>query len=151
MEISTYALLGYAVLWSIFYWFLSQFIAQLSRDKWIDYVKSEESDEVLVEALQAVIEEIEIRMHDKLQNFQDTFFGSIGAMTAKAKNMDPMNNVRKAAKDGDWMSLMVEQAANKAGLGALVGQEAPKTAEKGGVTSPKTPQTTNYLIDYLNK
>ena len=151
MEISTYALLGYAVLWSIFYWFLSQFIAQLSRDKWIDYVKSEESDEVLVEALQAVIEEIEIRMHDKLQNFQDTFFGSIGAMTAKAKNMDPMNNVRKAAKDGDWMSLMVEYAANKAGLGALVGQEAPKTAEKGGVTSPETPQTNNYLIDYLNK
>jgi len=151
MEISTYALLGYAVLWSIFYWFLSQFIAQLSRDKWIDYVKSEESDEVLVEALQAVIEEIEIRMHDKLQNFQDTFFGSIGAMTAKAKNLDPMNNVRKAAKDGDWMSLMVEYAANKAGLGALVGQESPKTAEKEGVTSPKTPQTTNYLIDYLNK
>ena len=151
MEISTYALLGYAVLWSIFYWFLSQFIAQLSRDKWIDYVKSEESDEVLVEALQAVIEEIEIRMHDKLQNFQDTFFGSIGAMTAKAKNMDPMNNVRKAAKDGDWMSLMVEYAANKAGLGALVGQQSPKKAEKEGVNSPKKALNTDYLVDYLQK
>ncbi len=104
MEISTYALLGYAVIWTIFYWFLSQFIAQLSRDKWVEYVKSEESDDVLVEALQAVIEEIEIRMHDKLQQFQDSFFGSVGAMTKKAKDLDPMNNVRKAAKDGDWMS-----------------------------------------------
>ena len=151
MEISTYALLGYAVLWSIFYWFLSQFIAQLSRDKWIDYVKSEESDEVLVEALQAVIEEIEIRMHDKLQNFQDTFFGSIGAMTAKAKNMDPMNNVRKAAIDGDWMSLMVEYAANKAGLGAIMGQNSPPIAPKEGETPPNTAIKTDYLSDYLNK
>ena len=151
MEISTYALLGYALIWTVFYWFLSQFIAQLSRDKWVEYVKSEESDDVLVEALQAVIEEIEIRMHDKLQQFQDSFFGSVGAMTKKAKDLDPMNNVRKAAKDGDWMSLMVEYAANKAGLGAIIGQQDPKTSEKEGVTSSKTPQTTNYLIDYLNK
>ena len=90
-------------------------------------------------------------MHDKLQQFQDSFFGSVGAMTKKAKDLDPMNNVRKAAKDGDWMSLMVEYAANKAGLGALLGQQAPNTSKKEGVTNPKTPQTTNYLIDYLNK
>ena len=151
MEISTYALLGYAVIWTIFYWFLSQFIAQLSRDKWVEYVKSEEGDDVLVEALQAVIEEIEIRMHDKLQQFQDSFFGSVGAMTKKAKDLDPMNNVRKAAKDGDWMSLMVEYAANKAGLGALVGQNSPTTPPKKGKTPPKTASTTDYLVDYLNK
>ena len=129
MEISTYALLGYAVLWSIFYWFLSQFIAQLSRDKWIDYVKSEESDEVLVEALQAVIEEIEIRMHDKLVEFQQSFFGSIGSMTKKAADMDPMNGIRKAAKNGDWTSMMVEYMANKSGLnglGGLINQNSPK-------------------------
>ena len=151
MEINSLILLGYAVIWTIFYWFLSQYIAELSRKKWTTWVQSEESDDVLVEALQAVIEEIEIRMHDKLQQFQDSFFGSVGAMTKKAKDLDPMNNVRKAAKDGDWMSLMVEYAANKAGLGAIIGQQGPKTSEKEGVTSPKTPQTTNYLIDYLNK
>jgi ribosomal protein L7Ae-like RNA K-turn-binding protein len=72
-------------------------------------------------------------------------------MTKKAKDLDPMNNVRKAAKDGDWMSLMVEYAANKAGLGALVGQQSPNTAEKEGVTSPKTAKNTDYLVDYLNK
>jgi len=151
MEINGLVLLGYAVIWTIFYWFLSQYIAELSRKKWTTWVQSEESDDVLVEALQAVIEEIEIRMHDKLQQFQDSFFGSVGAMTKKAKDLDPMNNVRKAAKDGDWMSLMVEYAANKAGLGAIMGKQAPNTSEKEGVTSPKTPQTTNYLIDYLNK
>ena len=151
MVIDTYLLLLYATIWTVFYWFLSQYIAELSREKWTTWVQSEESDDVLVDALQAVIEEIEIRMHDKLQMFQDSFFGSVGAMTKKAKDLDPMNNVRKAAKDGDWMSLMVEYAANKAGLGAIIGQQSPNTAEKEGVTSPKTPQNTNYLIDYLNK
>ena len=62
-----------------------------------------------------------------------------------------MNNVRKAAKDGDWTSLLVEYAANKAGLGALVGQQSPNTAEKQGKTPPKTATTTDYLVDYLNK
>ena len=137
MEISTYALLGYAVLWSIFYWFLSQFIAQLSRDKWIDYVKSEESDEVLVEALQAVIEEIEIRMHDKLVEFQQSFFGSIGSMTKKAQDIDPMNGIRKAAKDGDWTSMLVEYAANKAGVGGLLAQQQQKTPPKQSQDSGK--------------
>jgi hypothetical protein len=151
LVIDTYVLLLYATIWTIFYWFLSQYIAQLSRDKWVEYVRSEDSDDVLVEALQAVVQEIEDRIHDKLQQFQDSFFGSVGAMTKKAKELDPMNNVRKAAKDGDWMSLMVEYAANKAGLGALVGQQSPNTAEKEGVTSPKTAENTSYLVDYLNK
>jgi hypothetical protein len=151
LVIDTYLLLLYATIWTIFYWFLSQYIAQLSRDKWVEYVRSDESDDVLVEALQAVVQEIEDRMHDKLQQFQDSFFGSVGAMTKKAKELDPMNNVRKAAKDGDWMSLMVEYAANKAGLGALVGQQSLNTAEKEGVTSPKTAENTSYLVDYLNK
>ncbi len=151
MEIDSYVLLGYAIVWTIFYWFLSQFIAQLSRDKWVEYVKSEESDDVLVEALQAVIEEIEIRMHDKLQAFQDSFFGSVGAMTKKAKDLDPMNNIRKSAKEGDWLSLLVEYGANKAGLGAIMGQNSPITPPKEGETPPKTAPTTDYLTDYLNK
>jgi hypothetical protein len=151
LVIDTYVLLLYATIWTIFYWFLSQYIAQLSRDKWIEYVRSEQSDDVLVEALQAVVAEIEDRMHDKLEQFQQSFFGSIGAMTQKAKQLDPMNNVRKAAKDGDWMSLMVEYAANKAGLGGLVGSQGPKTGQKEGVNGPKKALNTDYLPDYLNK
>ena len=126
MEIDTLTLLAYATIWTIFYFFLSNYIAELSRKKWTTWVQSEESDDILVEALQAVIEEIEDRMHDKLQNFQDSFFGSVGAMTKKAKDLDPMNGIRKAAKDGDWTSMLVEYAANKSGLGGKMGDLKPK-------------------------
>ena len=84
----------------------------------------------LVIRLEPVIDEIEDRMHDKLQGFQDSFFGSVGAMTKKAQNLDPMNNLRKAAKTGDWTSMMVEYAANKAGLGGVLGNIKPEIPEK---------------------
>ena len=137
MEIDTLTLLAYATIWTIFYFFLSNYIAELSRQKWTTWVQSEESDDILVEALQAVILEIEDRMHDKLQNFQDSFFGSVGAMTKKAKDLDPMNGIRKAAKDGDWTSMLVEYAANKSGLGGMMGDLKPKKATKQPQTNDK--------------
>jgi len=79
-------------------------------------------------------------MHDKLMDFQHSFFGSVGKMTAKAKELDPMNNIRKAAKDGDWASMLVEYAANKAGLGGVLGQINPQTTPKEGVDDPQTTQ-----------
>jgi len=134
MEIEPITLLAYAIIWTVFYFFLSNYIAELSRKKWTTWVQSEESDDILVEALQAVIEEIENRMHDKLQNFQDTFFGSVGSMVKKGKDLDPMNNIRKAAKDGDWASMLVEYAANKSGLSALI----PQKQTQEGVKQPKS-------------
>jgi len=130
MEIDEVTLLIYASIWTVFYFFLSNYIAELSRRKWTTWVQSPDSDEILLEALEAVIEEIEDRMHDKLQAFQDSFFGSVGAMTKKAKDLDPMNGIRKAAKDGDWTSMMVEYAANKAGLGGLLAQQQQKPPQK---------------------
>ena len=138
MEIDEVTLLIYASIWTVFYFFLSNYIAELSRRKWTTWVQSEESDEVLLEALEAVILEIEDRMHEKLQAFQDSFFGSVGAMTKKAKDLDPMNGIRKAAKDGDWTTMMVEYAANKAGLGGLLAQQQQKTP-------PKQPQKSSEL------
>ena len=110
---------------------------------WIIQKWEEKMDEEgwLVIRLEPVIDEIEDRMHDKLQNFQDTFFGSIGKMTAQAKNLDPMNNLRKAAKTGDWPSMLVEYAANKAGLGGVLGHINPQTAQK----EPQT-KTSGSLI-----
>ena len=137
MEIDALTLLVYATIWTVFYFFLSNYIAELSRKKWTTWVQSEESDDILVEALQAVIEEIEERMHDKLQAFQDSFFGSVGAMTKKAKDLDPMTGIRKAAKDGDWTSMMVEYAANKAGLGGLLAQQQQKPPQKQPQQSQK--------------
>ena len=138
MEIDTLTLLAYATIWTVFYFFLSNYIAELSRKKWTTWVQSEESDAILVEALQAVIEEIEDRMHDKLEAFQHSFFGSVGNMTKKAKELDPMNGIRKAAKDGDWTSMLVEYAANKAGLSQLIPQQQQKTP-------PKQPQNSGKL------
>ena len=137
MVIDTYVLLAYATVWTLFYWFLSQYIAELSRRKWTTWVQSEESDEVLLEALEAIIQEIEDRMHEKLQAFQDSFFGSVGQMTAKAKNMDPMNNIRKAAKSGDWTSMLVEYAANKSGLGGVLGAKQPPASQQEGANDPE--------------
>ena len=126
MEIDNYTLLAYFIAWSIFYFFLSHYIAELSRKRWTNWVESEESDETLMNALEVIVNEIEDRMHDKLQAFQDSFFGSVGAMTKKAQNLDPMNGIRKAAKDGDWTSMLVEYAANKSGLGGIMGDLKPK-------------------------
>ena len=99
---------------------------------WIIQKWEEKMDEEgwLVIRLEPVIDEIEDRVHDKLQGFQASFFGSVGAMTKKAQNLDPMKNVRKAAKDNDWTSLLVEYAANKAGLGGLLGNIKPEIPQK---------------------
>ena len=102
---------------------------------WIIQKWEEKMDEEgwLVIRLDPVINEIEDRMHDKLEQFQSSFFGSVGAMTKRAQNLDPSKNIRKAAKDGDVMSLLVEYAANKAGLGGVLGnisQEQPKKETK---------------------
>jgi len=137
MVIEPLTLLAYAIIWTIFYFFLSEHIAQRSRKTWTAWIQSEESDEVLVEALVAVIDEIEQRMHEKLEDFQSSFFGSVGSMVKKGKDLDPMNNLRKAAKNQDWTSLMLEYVANKSGLGDLNSVIQPKEAPKEAILSPK--------------
>ena len=120
---------------------------------WIIQKWEEKMDEEgwLVIRLDPVINEIEDRMHDKLEQFQSSFFGSIGAMTKRAQNLDPSKNIRKAAKDGDVMSLLVEYALNKSGVGGLAALQSADTDGKEGVNSPKTAENTDYLVDYLNK
>ena len=137
MVIEPLTLLAYAIIWTIFYFFLSEHIAQRSRKTWTAWIQSEESDEVLVEALVAVIDEIEQRMHEKLEDFQSSFFGSVGSMVKKGQELDPMNNLRKAAKNQDWTSLMLEYVANKSGLGDLNSVIQPKESPKEAILSPK--------------
>ena len=43
MEIDTLTLLAYATIWTVFYFFLSNYIAELSRKKWTTWVQSEKS------------------------------------------------------------------------------------------------------------
>ena len=94
MEIDAYTLLAYAIIWTIFYWFLSQYIAELSRKKWTSWVESEESDETLLNALSVIVDEIEDRMHDKLENFQKSFFGSLGAASKKLDDVTAASTIK---------------------------------------------------------
>ena len=94
----------------------------------------------LIFRLEPVIDEIEDRMHEKLQSFQDTFFGSVGQMVKKGKDLDPMNPIRKAAKEGDWTSMLVEYAANKAGIGGILGGLNGSENQKQGENKPEIAQ-----------
>ena len=141
MEIETSHLLGYFIVWTIFYWFLSQYISSLSRDKWVEYVRSPDSDEMLLEALDPIVEEIEIRMDEKLATFTGKFLGSIGEMTKRAQELNPANDLKKAMKQGDWGSVLLEYALNKSQLGPVLdnlkGLDSGKTPPKEGQNPPK--------------
>ncbi len=118
-----------------------KYISSLSRDKWIAYVRSPDSDEMLLEALDPIIEEIEIRMDEKLATFTGKFFGSIGEMTRRAQELNPATDLKKAMKQGDWGSVLLEYALNKSQLGPIIGQlkgsQSPKEDENRGKTPPK--------------
>ena len=100
----------------------------------------------LIFRLEPVIDEIEERMHMKLEDFQSSFFGSVGQMVKKGKELDPMNGIRKAAKDGDWTSMLVEYAANKAGIGGVLGN---LSGEKGQKERQTRVEVVNNKILYV--
>ena len=74
MEIDAVHLILYFTVWYNFYFYLSHYIAELSRKRWTQWVQSEDSDEVLMEALEVIVNEIEDRMHEKLEQFSIFFF-----------------------------------------------------------------------------
>ncbi len=138
MEIEPTVLLAYAVAWTFFYALLSRHIAELSRQKWTTWVQSEESDDVLVEALQAVIEEIEDRMHDKLEDFKSSFFGSLGAASKKLDQATGQGAVKALTKDNPIMGFLADYMMKRGGLDALQGQNTPNN-------EPQKPKTTGKL------
>jgi hypothetical protein len=127
MEIDAYILLAYAFVWTVFYWFLSQYIAELSRQKWTSWVESEESDKTLLNALQVIIDEIEERMHEKLQEFQSSFFGSLGAASKKIDDATGASTIKALTKDNPMMGFVAEYLMKRGNLGGLVGSESQNT------------------------
>ena len=61
----------------------ASYVARLSKDAWVEWAKSTESDEDLLIILDPIINEIEDRMHEKLEAFQASFFGSFRSCLAK--------------------------------------------------------------------
>jgi len=138
MEIDAYTLLAYAFLWTIFYYFLSEYIASLSRDKWVEYIRSEESDEMLVEALTSVIDEIEDRMHDKLEAFQKSFFGSLGNASKKLDQSTGQSAIKALTRDSPMMGFVADYLIKRGGLDQM-------THANRGETASETPKSSGKL------
>jgi len=96
-------------------------------DTWEKKLKTEG---YLIEILEPVIAEIETSTEESLMHFQRSFIGTLGKMTSEAKKLDPMNDLRKAAKNGDWTSLLLEYVANKSGLSNTLPLPKPETSTK---------------------
>ena len=137
MEIDAYILLAYATVWTVFYWFLSQYIAELSRQKWTKWVESEESDETLLNALQVIVDEIEDRMHDKLEHFQKSFFGSLGAASKKLDDATGASTIKAITKDNPVMGFVAEYMMKRGNLGDLMAQNSTQTGQKQSQKSSK--------------
>ena len=137
MDIEPTVLIAYAIIWTIFYFFLSNYIAELSRKKWTDWVVSDDSDDVLMEALSVVINEIEDRMHDKLEHFQSSFFGSLGAASKKLDDATGQTTIKALTKDNPVMGFLAEYMMKRGGLGQLVGQNSSEIGQKQSQNSSK--------------
>jgi hypothetical protein len=140
MQITAIELIGLAVFWTIFYFFLSHFIAGLSRDAWIEYIRSPESDEMLLEALDPIVSEIDDRMHEKLEAFQSSFFGSLGAASKKLDQATGQATIKAVTKDNPILGFVAEYLMKRGGLGGLMDSESqntpttePKISEKLGL------------------
>ena len=133
MEITAVELIGLAVFWSFFYFFLSHYIAGLSRDAWVEYIRSPESDEMLLEALDPIVNEIDDRIHEKLEAFQASFFGSLGAASKKLDQSTGQATIKAVTKDNPILGFVAEYLLKRGNLGSLVSQNSPEV----GVKQPK--------------
>ena len=137
MEVDAYTLLAYAIIWTVFYFFLSHYIAELSRKRWPTWIQSEDSDEILMEALEVIVNEIEDRMHDKLESFQSSFFGSLGAASKKLDDATGASTIKALTKDNPVMGFVAEYMMKRGGLGQIVPQNSPEVGQKQSQNSGK--------------
>jgi hypothetical protein len=137
MEIDAYTLLAYAIIWTVFYFFLSHYIAELSRKRWTTWIQSEDSDEILMEALEVIVNEIEDRMHDKLESFHSSFFGSLGAASKKLDDATGASTIKALTKDNPMMGFVAEYMMKRGGLGQIVSQNSPEVGVKQPQNSGK--------------
>ena len=128
MEITAFELLGLALFWSCFYFFLSHYISGLSRDAWVEYIRSPDSDEMLLEALDPIVNEIEDRMHEKLEAFQSSFFGSLGAASKKLDQSTGQATIKAVTRDNPILGFVAEYLMKRGGIGGLMGSETQNSA-----------------------
>jgi len=137
MIITAVELIGLAVFWTIFYFFLSHYIASLSRDAWVEYIRGPESDEMLLEALEPIVNEIDDRMHEKLEAFQSSFFGSLGAASKKLDQSTGQATIKAVTRDNPILGFVAEYLMKRGNLGDLVGSQSQNTPPKQSQESRK--------------
>jgi len=124
--------------WTFFYFAISHYIAKLSKDKWVDWAKSTESDEDLLIILEPIVNEIEDRMHEKLEAFQASFYGSLGAASKKIDEATGQSTIKAITKESPIMGFVADLLMKRNGLdGLLKGQNSPKQGSNKPQTSPK--------------
>jgi len=132
--ITALELLGYLIAWSIFYFVFASYVARLSKDAWVAWAKSSDSDEELLIILEPIVDEIEGRTHDMLETFQSSFFGSLGAASKKMDDATGQSTIKAITKDNPIMGLVAEMLMKRSGLeGLLNTQNSPEV----GVKQPK--------------
>ena len=130
MEITAVELIALAVFWSFFYFFLSHYIAGLSRDAWVEYIRSPDSDEMLLEALDPIVNEIDDRMHEKLEAFQSSFFGSLGNASKKLDQATGQATIKAVTKDNPILGFVAEYLMKRGGVDQFIGQNTPNNASE---------------------
>jgi len=129
--ISALELLGYLIAWSIFYFLFASYVARLSKDAWVEWAKSSESDDDLLLILEPIIDEIEERTHGMLETFQSSFFGSLGAASKKLDESTGQSTIKAITKDNPIMGLVAEMLMKRSGLeGLLKTQNDPEIGVK---------------------
>ena len=138
MEITALELMLYFAGWTFFYFAISHYIARLSKDKWVEWAKSTESDEDLLIILDPIVNEIEDRMHEKLETFQASFYGSLGAASKKIDEATGQSTIKAITRESPIMGFVADLLMKRNGLdGLLKGQNSPKQGSNKPQTSPK--------------
>jgi hypothetical protein len=138
MEITAMELMLYFAGWTFFYFAISHYIARLSKDKWVEWAKSTESDEDLLIILDPIVNEIEDRMHEKLETFQASFYGSLGAASKKIDEATGQSTIKAITRESPIMGFVADLLMKRNGLdGLLKGQNSPKQGSNKPQTTPK--------------
>jgi len=138
MVITALELLGYLIAWSIFYFGFASYVAQKSKDAWVAWAKSPDSDDDLLIILEPIIDEIEERTHGMLETFQSSFFGSLGAASKKMDDATGQSTIKAITKDNPIMGLVAEMLMKRSGLeGLLNTQNSPEVGVKQPQKSTK--------------
>ena len=134
MVISALELLGYLIAWSLFYFMFASYVARLSKDAWVEWAKSTESDEDLLIILEPIVDEIEERTHGMLETFQSSFFGSLGAASKKMDDATGQSTIKAITKDNPIMGLVAEMLMKRSGLEGLLNTQ---NSTEVGVKQPQ--------------